>query len=431
MPYWFWSVSRSALFALAAFASACAPVAPLQVEDVPTFDIASDRPRPVADVVAADVVLPPFIADPAPPECTGDASACRMRTNTVAYCVMGQCRYACTGSFADCNAQPADGCELDTAISADHCGRCGNSCPAAVNSTARCVMGTCGLMCSSGFADCDRMPDNGCEADIQRNASTCGTCGTSCPAGANATPQCSSGACGLVCNMGFGNCDMNNVNGCEQDLRADTNNCGACRTRCVGGANSTEQCVMGACSLRCAMGFGNCDMNSANGCETALTSDVSNCGRCGERCVAPSNATPTCTAGACGSSCIAGFVDCDMNNANGCEVDTRTSLANCGACGRVCASTIPGTVPVCMAGMCRAQCATGFADCDSNMANGCEVDISASPLNCGVCGSACPVPPNAAATCASSRCGFRCAMGFSNCDGNSANGCETARPSCL
>ncbi|MBL8679786.1 MAG: hypothetical protein JNK05_11500 [Myxococcales bacterium] len=424
---------------------------PMEAEDASVSDVVTDRQRPdvqsmdagdgdgamdgaldVALDVPEDVPSPPlvFIDDPAPPTCVADASVCPARGNTTAYCVMGLCRYACSGAYRDCNGQVADGCELDTSSSADNCGRCGNACAASVNSTARCVMGLCALQCNSGFADCDRMPGNGCEADTQRSTMTCGTCGTVCPSAPNGAPQCSSGMCGVQCTAGFGNCDMNNANGCELDLRSDTNNCGTCGTRCAGGANATEQCSAGMCRLQCAAGFGNCDVNNANGCEAELARDPNNCGTCGTRCATLPNSTATCAANTCGSMCNPGFSDCDANSANGCEVDTRSSLANCGACGTVCTSTRPGTVAVCTAGMCRSQCSTGFSDCDSNAANGCEVDTNNSPMNCGACGAMCPSPPSAVAVCSSAVCSFRCATGFSNCDGNSANGCEVPLPAC-
>jgi formylglycine-generating enzyme required for sulfatase activity len=52
------------------------------------------------------------------------------------------------------------------------------------------------------------------------------------------------------------------------------------------------------------------------------------------------------------------------------------------------------------------------------------VDVSADPTNCGACGNECAAPPNAAATCARSRCGLACNVGFGDCDGGAANGCE-------
>ncbi len=46
------------------------------------------------------------------------------------------------------------------------------------------------------------------------------------------------------------------------------------------------------------------------------------------------NAAATCATGACAlGACTAGFADCDGDSTNGCEVNTDTDNANCGACG--------------------------------------------------------------------------------------------------
>jgi hypothetical protein len=44
----------------------------------------------------------------------------------------------CTGAEADCDEQPGNGCEVDTASNPDHCGACGQSC-----GQAGCVQGQC------------------------------------------------------------------------------------------------------------------------------------------------------------------------------------------------------------------------------------------------------------------------------------------------
>ena len=152
----------------------------------------------------------------------------------------------------------------------------------------------------------------------------------------------------------------------------------------------------------------------------ADVSDAPDAARCGLCAVRP-NAIAGCAAGACAYTCEAGFADCDGILANGCEVNTRTSVGNCGGCGVLCSSR-NGT-PNCAAGRCAIACAQGFADCN-NPADGCEVNVSTSTAHCGRCGNACPVPRNATATCVMSVCGFTCNPGFGDCDGDPANGCE-------
>ncbi len=58
--------------------------------------------------------------------------------------------------------------------------------------------------CAAGFADCDIDPANGCETNITNSVTDCGRCGATCPAAvANSTSACRMGACTIVCNRGF------------------------------------------------------------------------------------------------------------------------------------------------------------------------------------------------------------------------------------
>jgi hypothetical protein len=66
-------------------------------------------------------------------------------------------------------------------------------------------------------------------------------------------------------------------------------------------------------------------------------------------CTLPSaNMDITCSSsGSCLPECTAGFLDCDGNPENGCEVDGRSNREHCGACGRPC-----GEHQSCSAGSC-------------------------------------------------------------------------------
>jgi hypothetical protein len=390
-----------------------------------------------------------------------------MVANATAACRAGACGVGmCNANFADCDMNAANGCEVDTRTSAANCGRCGNACPAAPNATGACTAGTCGIACNTGFANCDGNAANGCEVDTRSSATNCGRCGNACPAVPNAVPTCTAGACSFTCMPGFGNCDGNAANGCETNLNTTANNCGSCGRVC-NLPNATAACMAGTCTIAtCNRNFGNCDGNPANGCELPLAADRNNCGACGNRCsamaicfdgacrdvctapaiicgsacinpqtdnancgrcgnacVARANATNTCQMGACTLTCNRGFGNCDMMEANGCEVNLTSDTANCGACGNRC--NLPNATPACRNGVCAiGSCNAGFADCDGNPANGCERPISADVNNCGACGRVCSFA-NAAATCAAGTCMLgACNMGFANCDGNAANGCE-------
>jgi hypothetical protein len=113
----------------------------------------------------------------------------------------------------------------------------------------------------------------------------------------------------------------------------------------------------------------------------------------------------------CGGTCNPGFGNCDNNLANGCEVNTNTSPLNCGMCGNMCPVPANGTAS-CALGVCSAACSAGFANCDGNLANGCEVDINTSNAHCGGCGMVCAAPANATAQCGAGRCVITCDNGY-------------------
>ncbi|MDB4929700.1 MAG: hypothetical protein JWM10_2184, partial [Myxococcaceae bacterium] len=149
---------------------------------------------------------------------------------------------------------------------------------------------------------------------------------------------------------------------------------------------------------------------------------VAHCGGCGMACAPRANATAACAAGACAYTCAAGFADCDGDPSNGCEVALATDPAHCGACPNRC--VVANGTPACAAGVCAvAACSAGFANCDGAAGNGCESDLT-NPATCGTCTNRCVAPANSAATCLGAACGFACGADYGNCDGNAANGCE-------
>jgi hypothetical protein len=121
-------------------------------------------------------------------------------------------------------------------------------------------------------------------------------------------------------------------------------------------------------------------------------------------------------------TCNPGFADCNNNGLDGCETSLGTSAANCGACGHAC--NLPNAAPACAAGACAVgACNLGFGDCNGSAADGCETLLTTN-ANCGACGAACALP-NGAASCATGTCALTgCNAGFFDCDGNPQNGCE-------
>ncbi len=345
--------------------------------------------------------------------------------NAAPRCEMGMCRIGeCTGASRDCDGTVANGCETNTLEDLTNCGGCGRMCPRPANASPTCTGGTCGFTCDAGFADCDANAANGCEVDTRSDRTHCGRCMNECTP-ASGTGACSAGTCTVIaCDQGFGDCDGNPTNGCEVDVRVSTMHCGTCGTTCPAPANGAATCSMGRCGVACADGYADCDGNAANGCEVDVRTDNTHCGACGRPCVIP-NGTPGCADGVCRvGMCNEGFADCDGDAANGCETDVRTASANCGRCGNMC--LVAGGTAACTAGSCViGGCATGRGDCDMNAMNGCEIDTQTSATNCGACGRTCVIP-NGTAACRDGRCGVGvCNVGFGDCDGDPTNGCET------
>ena len=357
--------------------------------------------------------------------CGACARACTPPNGTGA-CVDGACTVAaCSMGFGDCDANASNGCETDTRATTAHCGMCGRACPAAPNTAPSCVDRACVATCAAGFGECDGDPSTGCEVELARTVAHCGSCGRSCLTANVTAATCTGGSCQITtCAMGYADCDGDASNGCETDTRVSPSHCGMCTNACsVMGGSPT--CRAGVCSIgSCDPGRGDCDGNAANGCETDTRTTVAHCGACGSACALP-NATARCEAGACAvSACNAGFADCDGVAMNGCEVDTRTSLAHCGACGRGCSPA--SATGACVAGTCTvAACTPGSADCDGAPGNGCEVNITTTLAHCGGCGRMC-APPNGTGACAGGVCTVAsCNTGRGDCDNNASNGCET------
>jgi len=200
-----------------------------------------------------------------------------------------------------------------------------------------------------------------CAPGVNPNATTTTTTTTS---STTSTTQCPMGQ--IVC----GNICINPA--------TDPMNCGMCGHVCSMG----EVCSSGMCT--CPPGDVLCGTTCVN-----TSTDPNNCGMCGHACPMGTS----CVSGVC--TCPAGQVLCGSTCVN-----TSTDPNNCGSCGSVC--FVANGTPACTAGMCTiASCNAGFANCDNNPANGCEVNTTTDPMNCGGCGIVCPL---ATPTCTASVC---------------------------
>ncbi len=370
----------------------------IDMPDVPDVPAAPDVPDVSVDVpfhCAADA------------ECVGHAEGALCEANT-GRCV--QCRASndtcpagqyCVGASSTC----APGCRNDDACRATStdggvlsaAGRCDLTtrvCVACLGNDD-CPLGNLcvGSVCVTGCSATRGCPtDEACCAgacvNIRSNVASCGGCDTRC-ALPNAALACVDGACAIArCTSPFDDCDRAAANGCEVDIRSTVAHCGGCGRECAARANAVASCTGGDCAYACVAGFGDCNGDPADGCEVDTRVTTAHCGRCGNVCALP-NATAACAGGACAvASCATGFADCDGSPINGCEVDTRSDLDHCGACGRLCAAR-PSSTPGCALGVCSLTCLAGRADCDGDATNGCESALGTSNAHCGTCGHAC------------------------------------------
>ncbi len=191
----------------------------------------------------------------------------------------------------------------------------------------------------------------------------------------NASNQCAMGAC----NTGFADCNMNPADGCEVNTTNDPNNCDGCGLVCAL-PNAVAGCTNATCTISsCNPGFADCNMNPADGCEINVTNDPTHCGTCTNACNL-ANAVPGCTNGSCTiAACNPGFADCNGNPADGCEINTTNDPSHCSSCTLVCPPT-----EVCQSSMC--TCSAGLTFCPTNnMCTNLQTDGS----NCGTCGHSC------------------------------------------
>lgn len=346
-----------------------------------------------------------------------DASAMSMPDGDAAI-DSGVAPLVCSAGTANCNMNDTDGCEtrLD---SVSHCGACNNACPSGAHATAMCSSGACRITCDSGFGDCDGDPRNGCEVDLHRSSEHCGRCSNRCGGGANASPVCAGGLCGLSCNAGFADCDVSLANGCEADLNNSVNHCRSCGNVCAAPASATATCSAGACDFRCEGGTVRCGAQCVRPDDPAF-----GCGTCAACASAPNAASMACGATGCvPATCVAGYKLCG----NRCvAIDDPAYGCTSSSCS-MCAPAAGAQSMQCLAGSCAVgTCNAGYKLCGNACVSLTSPQYGCSSGSCLACN-----PQNAAAICnGAGFCDYStCNVGWRDLDGNRANGCETAAPS--
>lgn len=136
--------------------------------------------------------------------------------------------------------------------------------------------------------------------------------------------------------------------------------------------------------------------------------------------------TPACGVGEyCtpGKTCAAGCDD--ANDCGGATPSCNTSTHQCQGCGN---DTDCDSGKICANGSCVEGCSAtqACADASKSCCDGGCLDLSTDVENCGSCGDACNAYANAASACEAGSCKIGpCDAGFTDCDGDANNGCET------
>ena len=99
---------------------------------------------------------------------------------------------SCPAFSGNCDANPANGCEIDLGTDAKNCGACGHACSASAGNTLfACVTSRCvPTACQPGWKSCKNLSNPfGCETNTLTDRLNCGACGQVCKG------SCSGGVC--------------------------------------------------------------------------------------------------------------------------------------------------------------------------------------------------------------------------------------------
>ncbi|MCC7385518.1 MAG: choice-of-anchor D domain-containing protein [Deltaproteobacteria bacterium] len=210
-----------------------------------------------------------------PRTCGSCLTSCSV-ANGVAGCQTRMCTVAgCVAPWMNCNGLYVDGCEINTDVNLAHCGGCNRPCTID-NGTPRCGAGLCEVAgCTPPFDDCNGLPGDGCEINTNTHSAHCGGCNLACDLD-NASSSCDgAGSCRVdSCTGRFRDCNTLPVDGCEINIDTSLQHCNGCNQLCDL-ANATESCVGGSCTFTgCTFGWVDLNGLPGDGCEYACTVQV-------------------------------------------------------------------------------------------------------------------------------------------------------------
>ncbi|AKU96570.1 hypothetical protein AKJ09_03234 [Labilithrix luteola] len=327
---------------------------------------------------------------------------------------------ACAFGYTTC-ASSRFLCDTNLLTDANNCGACGHACPKTTDEYSfACIGGECVMKCPEDPArlDCDGIVDNGCETWPTTNEH-CGACNVTCDVSTDPTHACTNTTINyaVVIQCGCPN-GLLFCNGYCVDPNAD-DHCGGCAVTCDpnGGPQPNPPkahygCVGQQCGkLKCETLYLDCDGNQANGCEVHGISDE-NCGACGiacgdgTHCIVNTDGFPQCMCEAGTSLCVTATDGHGLTQ--GYCADFGSDDRNCGGCGVECfhgapiGLPLPGGLEACVHGSCELRCVEGNADCNDSPTDGCETNTFSDPRNCGGCGIQCDLAAGQA--CAGGHC---------------------------
>ncbi|MBK6532721.1 MAG: hypothetical protein IPF99_24940 [Deltaproteobacteria bacterium] len=174
----------------------------------------------------------------------------------------------------------------------------------------------------------------------------------------------------------------------------------------------------------CTAPFADCNGSASDGCEANTQSDPAHCGACNTACPTRANATATCATAPAASPATRASRTATATRATAARPTPARARSTAAAAA---ARAPPNATGACVAGACTivGSCATSYGDCDGNASNGCGVDHSHQHLALRRVRAACPAPANSVPACVGSTCLRTCAVGFDDCDLVESNGCET------
>ena len=292
----------------------------------------------------------------------------------------------CRDGFADCDGDYLTGCEYN--LIPNHALACMRT--EAEDGTIRVT-----LECAQDYADCDGDYETGCEYQLSTHNAV--YCEQKTDETTNETYV------ELTCTNNMADCDGNYLNGCEYDMYLNhvmscVYNSEYCSGEDVDCDDETGTAIKKRGEITCDPSFANLDQDYQNGCEIDGNTNREHCGARGDA-SSDDKESPDYK----GEACISGYL-CDGGT---CGVTCTTPLQNCGG---ICIDFTVNHIQTCYTyttTLSSWNCESGWANCDGQLNNGCEYNLSAH--NATAC-------TNQTVTCSNS---------YGNCDNNYLNGCET------